>query len=87
MAIKYKYTVSNVHVFNDMLDEVCRRYNCLYLDCFRYFLSSDGREFCSALYYDWVHLNNAGIGVLAQCYKKVMSNNSFNYVIHDFAIR
>ena len=79
----YAYTASNVLNFNRIVKDVCAQKNCVYLDCFKDFLTYD-RNFCnSVLYHDWLHLNNRGVGVLSTWLKFVINENSFDRVIDN----
>lgn len=84
IKILYRYTCKNVLNFNDMIRNLCGLYNCIYVDCFRYFLSRDGYDYNRSLYYDWLHLNDEGLGVLARCLSAVVNRGSFNHVFNNF---
>ena len=72
----YWYTSFNVLMFNDMLREVARSYNCYYVDCFDRFLSVDMHDFNRGLYYDWLHPNKWGLNLLCKYLKYVTCTNS-----------
>ncbi len=76
----YSYIANNVIDFNCMLRNVCMTYNCVYLDCFRDFLTPYSCSVNSNLYYDWLHLNAHGVSVLAKWLKFVVRQNSFDRV-------
>lgn len=80
----YGYTCPNVLNFNRLINNLCELYNCMYVDCFRYFLSPDGYDYNRYLYYDWLHLNDVGLGVLARCLGAVVNRGSFNHVVSNF---
>ena len=75
----YWYTVSNVHNFNRMLRTLCYENNCVYVNCFRDFLSADGSDYNSDLYRNWLHLNWPGKSILCSWLKYVISQTSFNF--------
>ena len=79
----YWYTVENVLGFNNILKNVCKAYNCYYLDCFSRFLSEDKRDQNKGLYNNWLHLNKWGRNVLCKWLSLVTNTNSnmFNMVI------
>ena len=79
----YPYTASNVIKFNLILKDVCAQNNCVYLDCFKDFLTYDNRFCNKELYHDWLHLNNRGVGVLSTWLKFVINENSFDRVIDN----
>ena len=74
--------------FNDMLRDVCKAYNCYYLDCFARFLSVDMRDFNRGLYNGWLHLNRWGRNILCKWLSFVTNTNSnmFNMVIDDIIV-
>ena len=79
----YSYIARNVIDFNLMLKEMCFSHNCIYIDCFRNFLTKD-LNFCNeGLYHDWLHLNNRGLGVLSTWLKFVVNENSFGRVVDN----
>ena len=79
----YPYTAGNVIEFNSILKDLCVQNNCVYLVCFKDFLTYD-RTFCNVdLYHDWLHLNNKGVGVLSTWLKHVVNENSFDRVIDN----
>lgn len=82
----YWYTCNNVLSFNRLLSNICSNFNCIYIDCFRYFLSPDGSDSNYHLYYDWLHLNNVGLGVLARCLSTVVNRRSYNHVFNEFGL-
>ena len=71
----------NVVKFNELLRGLCSENNCVYLDCFRDFLSNDLCEENSYLYHDWLHLNKRGVNILSLWFKSVINTNSFNYIV------
>ena len=79
----YPYIARNVVDFNNMLREICFFNNCVYIDCFSSFLTSD-LKFCNKyLYHDWLHLNNRGVGVLCTWLKYVVNENSFDRIVNN----
>ena len=74
MRKAYPYTVSNVNGFNRLLQDICWRFNCIYIDCFDKFLDGDYYDYNKFLYVDWHHLNRRGLTVLAECLKCVINN-------------
>ncbi len=78
----YWYTAPNVLNFNRLLNSVCCEFNCIYLDCFRYFLCPDLRDHNRNLFYDWLHLNDEGLGILCRWLKFVVNQSSFNNVLY-----
>ena len=80
----YWYTCSNVNSFNRLLSNICMDYNCIFIDCFKYFLSRDDRDYNYDLYYDWLHLNDVGLGILSRCLSSVVNQNSYNHVFNHF---
>ena len=83
MQNRYWYTVENVLGFNNILKDVCRAYNCYYLDCFERFLLEDKSDINKGLFYDWLHLNKWGRNILCKWLNHVTNTNSnmFNLVI------
>ena len=76
MQRKYWYTVENVLGFNDILKDVCRAYDCYYLDCFHRFLSLDGRNPNHLLFNDWLHPNRWGKNILSSWYSYVVNEST-----------
>jgi lysophospholipase L1-like esterase len=77
----YPYIARNVLDFNNLLREICFFNNCVYIDCFSSFLTSN---FCNRhLYHDWLHLNNKGVGVLSTWLKYIINENSFDRVVNN----
>ena len=74
----------NVLAFNNLLIDLTKVYaNCVYLDCFKDFLTND-RNFCNdKLYYDYIHLNKHGIHVLTTWLKFVVNETSFDRIIDN----
>ena len=79
----YSYIPRNVLDFNVMLRDLCLDYNCVFVDCFRVFLSYSGVEVNNDLYHDWLHLNNRGVGVLSTWLKYLVNENSFDRVVDN----
>ena len=77
----YWYTAPNVLNFNNLLCSLCQDFNCVYIDCFRDFLDEDGLDYNRYLFYDWLHLNDDGLGVLGSWLKAIINVNSYNYII------
>jgi len=81
----YWYTVPNVIKFNQMLSQICSELNCIYMDCFRDFITCDGRR-NNNLFYDWLHLNDVGLGILCYWLKFIVSQSSFNHVLSNIPL-
>ena len=79
----YSYIGRNVCDFNAMLRDLCLDHNCVFVDCFRVFLSRSGSEVNANLYHDWLHLNNRGVGVLSTWLKFIVNENSFDRVVDN----
>ena len=79
----YPYIARNVVDFNNMLREICYFNNCVYVDCFSSFLTSNLNSCNRNLYHDWLHLNNRGVGVLCTWLKFVVNENSFDRVVNN----
>ena len=75
MEDRYWYTVGNVLAFNEMLKDVCAKYDCYYLDVFRDFLMFDRRSFNQGLFRDWLHPNRLGCNILSRYYSFITNNN------------
>ena len=83
MRNMYTYTVRNFHGFNRILNDVCQKMNCVFVDCFSSFLTSDLRDINKALYSrDNVHLNRRGLALLCAWLKAVINGENF-YPIFD----
>ena len=79
----YPYIAKNVLDFNLILKELCFSNNCVYIDCFKDFLTFDF-SFCNReLYHDWLHLNNRGVGILSTWLRYVVNENSFGRVVDN----
>lgn len=78
----YWYTVPNVVDFNSLLSSLCREYNCIYLDCFKDFLTVDMEYQAPYLFRDWLHLNADGLGILGGWFKYIVNQDSFNSVVN-----
>ncbi len=79
----YSYIAKNVLEFNRLLRNLCLDNNCVYIDCFRDFLTRDLRDPNNELYYDWLHLNRQGNGVLSIWLKFVVNENSYDRVVDN----
>ena len=79
----YPYIARNVLEFNCLLRELCDMNNCVYIDCFRDFLSRDGNFANHELYHDWLHLNMRGVSFLGTWLKFIVNENSFNKVVNN----
>ena len=77
----YWYTASNVLDFNTMLKSLCYDLNCVFVDCFHLFLSADRMDHNTSLFYDWLHLNWNGKGILGNWLTYVIKQNSYNFVL------
>ena len=82
IKVTYSYTVRNVLDFNSLLREICLSLDCVYLDCFNSFLSSDREDYNKYLYSDWLHLNGKGLAILAKWFKYVVNQSSFDKVVN-----
>ena len=82
MKVAYKYTVRNVLDFNALLREICFSRDCVYLDCFNSFLSSDNKDYNENLYSDWLHLNGKGLAILAKWFKYIVNQTSFDRIVN-----
>ena len=76
MRNHYWYTVENVFGLNELLLEVCKNYNCYYLDCFDRFLLGDKSDYNKELYNGWLHLNKWGRNILCKWLSFVTNTNS-----------
>ncbi len=84
----YRYTGMSIHLFNELLIEVCRRTGCVFFDCFRLFLNNWGSNFRAELYRDKLHLSKErGIGVLCRALKNVIFGNIYNPLMRCHVIR
>ena len=78
IRVVFKYTANSVHQFNELLIKVCKKYDCIFLDCFSLFLESSGNDIDADLYWDKYHLNDRrGIKVLSRALKEVIYGNVF----------
>ena len=68
----YNYTARTVNDFNMVLLEVCRKFGCMFFDCFSDFLSADYRDYNSALFRDKWHPNMRGLGLLCRAIKVII---------------
>ena len=68
----YWYTAENFLSFNDILREVSSKMNCFYVDCFYDFLSDDRYDHNRALFWDYLHLNRHGLGILCTWFKAII---------------
>ena len=74
----------NVLAFNFLLKDLTKVYaNCVYMDCFKDFLTPDFRFCNDKLYHDWIHLNKYGIHVLSTWLKLVVNENSYDRIIDN----
>ena len=68
----YNYTAKTVNDFNLVVLEVCRKFGCMFFDCFGDFLSEDCRDYNSALFRDKWHPNKLGLGLLCRAIKSII---------------
>ena len=68
----YNYTAKTVNDFNMVLLEVCRKFGCMFFDCFSDFLSADYRDYNAALFRDKWHPNMHGLGLLCRAIKSII---------------
>ena len=80
IRVIYTYTAFSVHSFNEMLLDICGRFNCVFLDCFRLFLNSEGSDINMDLYFDRrIHLNDKkGLPILCRALKNAIYGSVFN---------
>ena len=64
MKAMYTYTANNFLNFNRLLQVLCSKMECCYLDWFNYFLDSEGNDYNKQLYADPFHLNRGGYELL-----------------------
>jgi len=82
----YWYTVDNFLGINGILEGLCVKYNCTFVDCFWDFLTDDRRDIKRSLYcFDGLHLNRYGIAVLTNWVSYIINNN-FNSVINTLPL-
>lgn len=83
----YKYNAESVHLFNQLLINVCKTYGCIFYDCFKLFLDEHNNDINWDLYqYSWkgkrfnqgIHLNERGLGVLCRALKYAVNHNIHN---------
>ena len=79
----YWYRAVNFLSFNDMLRNISSRTNSFYVDCFEDFLSDDGYDHNRALFWDYLHLNKRGLGILCTWFKAIINRDSFNSIIRS----
>ena len=78
IRVVFKYTAKSVHDFNELLIKVCKKYDCIFLDCFSLFLDVSGHDINTDLYWDKYHLNDRkGIKILCRAIKEVIYGNIF----------
>ena len=77
----YWYTAPNFLSFNDILWDVSSKTNCYYIDIFQEFLSPDRFDHDQSLFWDHLHLNSRGLGILCVWLKWLVNCDSFNPVI------
>ncbi len=78
----YWYTARNVLGLNKLYRELCNHYNCVYVDCFRDFLSKDRRDHNKGLFSDHFHLNYYGRRVLCHWLRCLVNSSSFDRVVY-----
>ena len=78
IRIMYNYTVDSVHMFNNLLLDVCAQFGCIFFDCFSRFLDNDGIHPNRLFYRDNWHLNKVGLKVLCRALKFLIYGNIFN---------
>ena len=76
MKNRYWYTVGNVHGFNSLLHDICRAYNCHYIDCSSRFLDINGCNTNTQLFRDWLHLNRWGKNILSNWFGYIVRSQS-----------
>ena len=79
IKIMYTYTANSIHLFNELLINICKKHGCIFFDCFSLFLDSTGYNINKNLYYDKYHLNDwQGIKVLSRALKQAIYGNISN---------
>jgi len=83
----YTYTVRNFMGINWLLEDLCVKFNCTFVDCFMDFLRDDLWDINRGLYcFDGLHLNRFGIQVLTKWFSYIVNMN-FNSVIKELPFR
>ena len=77
----YTYTVRNVLDFNGLLMDLCYDFNCVYIDCFKDFLTNDGKCQDRALFSDWLHFNGNGYALITAWFKFIVNLSSYDRVV------
>ncbi len=77
----YWYTSRNVMGLNKLFLQLCDRYNCVFVDCFRDFLSSDKRDHNKRLFNDHFHLNFYGRKILCCWLHCIINSSSFDRIV------
>ena len=72
------YTAQNILEFNRLLVDICTKWGCPLIDCFRDFVSPDGFDFNRMWFKDDLHLNTRGVGLLCRWFKYVINRAVFN---------
>ena len=84
----YHYTVPNVLNFNNILENAAKKFGCMYVDCFRYFLTYDLFDIDKYLFcWDGIHLNSNGLNILGnRIYHIIYYPTYTNYIssLSDF---
>ena len=87
IRIVFKYNAKSIHSFNYLLVDVCRRFGCIFIDCFNDFLDHNGVDINVDLYrdkkYQKMHPNDKGLGILCRALKNVIYGNVFNPFIYN----
>ncbi len=78
----YWYTSRNVLGLNDLFLHLCNKYNCVYVDCFKDFLSSDKCDNNKRLFNDHFHLNYYGRKVLCSWLWCIINSSSFDRIVY-----
>ena len=78
-----EFTVRNVYEMNNIIFQLCVKYNIFFLDAFSPFLNAYGYRDNSLfpklnVEKPDIHPNKRGLGVLAKCYIHVIRSNKFN---------
>lgn len=81
----YNYTARNFLGFNDILQYVSGKTNCYYVDIFDEFLTPNRYDHEKRLYWDLLHLNNKGLGILCSWLKWIVNHDYFNSVISSMS--
>ena len=75
----YRYTVNNILNFNSILGNAAKHFGCVYVDCFRYFLTHDLCDINKFLYcWDGIHFNMNGLDILGNWVYHIIHYTTYN---------